>query len=88
MYESPIELTTNKIMSNISKQLDNDILQAVMETSIKVDKDELIRALQYDRNQYEKGYEDGYKEGMNAMKSQIIKLIRRLEESELGKKDD
>jgi hypothetical protein len=79
MYESPIELITTDIASSISKQLDNDIYQAVIKTGVNVDKDELIKALKYDREQYEKGYRDGYEEGMNAMKNQIILLTHRLE---------
>ena len=31
---------------------------------VSVDKDELIRALQYDRGQYEKGYEDGKRDSV------------------------
>lgn len=79
MYESPINLVTTDIMSSISKQLDNDIYQAVMTTGVNVNKDELMKALKYDRDQYNEGYKDGYEEGMNAMKNQIILLIRRLE---------
>ena len=65
MYESPIELITTDIATSISKQLDNDIYQAVIKTGVNVDKDELIKALKYDREQYEKGYNDGYKDGQS-----------------------
>lgn len=53
-YESPIEL----IYGKMKNQLDNDIYNVVQSYGIKVDKDELIKALEYDRNQYEKGYAD------------------------------
>lgn len=58
MYESPIE----KIVKDIQKA-DEDHLMFTVESSIgyAVDKEELIKALQYDRKQYEKGYEDGRK---------------------------
>lgn len=39
--------------------MDGQILKAVQNVGIDVDKSELLRALKYDRNQYEKGYEDG-----------------------------
>ena len=55
MYRSPIEI----IYGQIQKQIEGDIFRAVQSYDINVDKDELIRALQYDRNQYEKGYADG-----------------------------
>ena len=38
--------------------MEDNILKAVIEYDIKVDKGELIRALQYDRGQYQKGYDD------------------------------
>jgi len=54
-YKSPIEI----IYKDIQLRMDNGILKAVQECNIHVDRDELIRALQYDRGQYEKGYADG-----------------------------
>lgn len=54
-YESPIQL----IYVNILRQMEDGIFKAVQECDIRVDRDELIRALQYDRAQYEKGYADG-----------------------------
>lgn len=57
MYDSPIRLAVSKMAS----QFNDDIYNAVVKTGIDVDKDELVRALNYDRNQYEKGYRDGLK---------------------------
>ena len=54
-YKSPIQL----ICANILRQMEDGIFKAVQECDIRVDRDELIRALQYDRGQYEKGYADG-----------------------------
>ena len=56
MYTSPIKLVTNQIIM----ELDNDVVNAVQKVGIEVDKQELIRALKYDRDQYDKGYADGY----------------------------
>ena len=61
MYKSPIEL----ICQGIGYEVDKGILKAVLEHGINVDKDELIRALQYDRDQYNKGYSDGKKAAMD-----------------------
>ncbi len=55
MYKSPIEI----IYGQAKRQMENDIFRAVQSYEINVDKAELIRALQYDRDQYEKGYADG-----------------------------
>lgn len=57
-YESPITLMTRAIQSNVDDMVSDGILKAVCDVGISVDKDELIRALKYDREQYEKGYRD------------------------------
>ena len=54
-YKSPIEI----IMGQMRTEVDDGIYKAVQSYGVNVDKEELIRALQYDRGQYEKGYADG-----------------------------
>lgn len=61
MYESPIEMIYGQIQSRVAEDLDNHIYKAVRNVGINVDKEELIRALNYDRDQYQKGFEDGYR---------------------------
>lgn len=58
-YESPITRIMRDIQTQIIKESENQIFQAVQKCEIKVDKEELIKALQYDRGQYEKGYKEG-----------------------------
>lgn len=53
-YESPIEI----VFGEMKYQLENDIYSVVQSYDIKVDKDELIKALKYDREQYQQGYSD------------------------------
>ncbi len=55
-YESPIELIT----SSISTSIDESIMRAVQSVGIVVHESELIQALKYDRDSYNKGYEQGY----------------------------
>lgn len=59
MYESPITKIYGQIQSEIIKQ-DEEYLMCSVNQSVgyRVDKDELIKALQYDRDQYRKGYND------------------------------
>lgn len=62
-YESPIEMFYNDTMQNIAEQIreetDNKIVCEVkMQCGVNIDKDELIKALKYDRDQYNKGYQD------------------------------
>lgn len=55
MYESPIDI----IYGEMQTQIKNDVLKAVQRVSVNVNKEELLKALQYDREQYLNGYEDG-----------------------------
>lgn len=53
-YQSPIEL----IQTQMEGRLIGTIYEAVMNVGVNVDKEELLKALQYDREQYQKGYKD------------------------------
>lgn len=55
-YESPIELIT----SAINSQMNENIIRAVQSVGIVVHEAELIQALKYDRDSYNKGYKQGY----------------------------
>ena len=57
-YESPIKIA----MTQTRNQLEDGILKAVRDVGIYVDKERLLRALQYDSDQYYKGYNDRDKE--------------------------
>ena len=59
MYESPINLIVTNIYNQMMEQQENEIYKAVLHYVPDVDKEELIRALRYDREQYSKGYADG-----------------------------
>ena len=54
MYELPIKV----IQGELETQLEGEILKAVHRVGVTVDRDELIRALRYDREQYQKGFDD------------------------------
>lgn len=58
-YESPIKT----VIGEAKTEIENDIYRAVCQIDIRVDKDELLRALQYDRGQYDKGFADGVRQG-------------------------
>jgi len=53
-YESPIDL----IISEMNMRMDGEIFKAVQNVGVNVERDELIKALAYDRDQYQKGYND------------------------------
>lgn len=62
-YEPPISV--DYITRELDKQFENDVLKVIASYNITVDADELVKALQYDRNQYEIGYKAGYEAAMN-----------------------
>lgn len=53
-YQSPIEV----IQTQMRNQIEGEIYKAVMNVGVNVDKEELLKALKYDREQYQKGYKD------------------------------
>lgn len=55
MYVYPIEVVLKETYS----QFEDDVCRMVQEYGVNVNKDELMKALQNDRNKYDKGYCDG-----------------------------
>lgn len=69
MYESPIEVITNKLQL----EYENNIMKVIQGYAINVNKEELIKALKYDRDQYRKGYEDGMRDALNKTETDFTK---------------
>lgn len=91
MYESPIKMAwsnpdlilteTQKIAKDITKQHEDYIMYTINQTmGYEVDKDELIKAMQYDRDQYDKGYQDGYLDGVRDGKQIIFNKLQEFVE--------
>lgn len=71
MYECPVKFNFGDIQMQIVKQQENEVYMAVQKCGVDVDKEELKRVLKYDREQYEKGYEDAVRE----VKEDLIKKL-------------
>jgi len=56
-FKSPI----TQIVGEMQMEFENHVLKAVQNVGIHVNREELVKALAYDRGQYEKGYADGLK---------------------------
>lgn len=67
-YKSPIEI----IATQWRTECENGTLRVVREYFPSIDKDELIKALEYDRDQYDKGYADGVKDMADKLKKWVI----------------
>lgn len=63
MYESPI-----KLIRQMDTEIENELFKAVLKVGVDINQEELIKALQYDRDQYAKGYNDGVKEFADRVK--------------------
>lgn len=59
-YESPIQM----IMKEMVTKFENDCLSAVQSYGFNIDREELAKALKYDRDQYAKGYRNGHIDGV------------------------
>jgi RecJ-like exonuclease len=57
-YESPISLSYEDIMKDIVERQEGYIVECVHKVGVDVNKEELVKALSYDRDQYNKGYAD------------------------------
>lgn len=75
MYKSPAEVWvknySDAIMEEYNKQQDEHIYKCIIDTGVTVDKEELIKALKYDRGQYRKGYLDGINDFAEKFRNRI-----------------
>lgn len=74
MYESPINIMFQNIETQIVQRDEQMIFEAIQKQGVFIDKEELIKAINYDRNQYSKGYKDGYKDGGS---DEVLNKIKR-----------
>ena len=56
MYKSPIEIVMEELFQKMDEDFENSVFKAVQKVGINVDKEELLKALIYDRGQYDEGY--------------------------------
>ena len=87
-WESPITEIFKQVEEDYHKQLNDKLEEQLMckinyQVGYSVNKNELIKALNYDRDQYDKGYKDGVRETFNAeledIKAEIEELIQHLD---------
>lgn len=70
-YESPIRM----IVGEMEAKMEADTMSVIQRYGIDVDKEKLIKALNYDREQYEKGFKEGYQKGYLRAAENIIKTL-------------
>ena len=70
-YKSPIEIFYHNTLTKLAESVDGLVVEGCISAGVDVNKEELVKALAYDREQYEKGYINGYKEGYKQALSDI-----------------
>ena len=85
-WESPVTIT-QEIAKKIVSDTEDYIMSEIYKTGVTVNKEELIKAIKYDRDQYNKGYCDGFNTAVEmewtsveALEGHIAKLNDILEE--------
>lgn len=72
MYESPI----TQIAGEIQTKLEDDCLKVARSVGFDINREELIRALQYDRGQYNKGFNEGYDFAIDQFSQQLKDVFK------------
>ena len=75
-YESPITKVIQQVEQDVIRQEEDALVCEVSrKIGFDIDKDRLIKALQYDSDQYDKGYLDGlrcnFNSTLNAMRAKV-----------------
>ena len=77
LYETPIEMYVRDFHETMIRQENDSIVAEISKTlGFHIERDELIKALEYDREQYRKGYSDA----LNSMILPWIPVSDRLPE--------
>lgn len=74
MYVSPINIVVGEMQTYYEQENEKMILNAVNEITVDVDKDELMKALRYDRDQYNKGYKDGQHDILEEIRKELTDM--------------
>lgn len=76
MYEGPVYLLFKEPIGALDRKVEDDVLAAVHNAEVHVDRKELIKALNYDRDQYETGYKEGQVYALASLKTEIMVKYR------------
>ena len=77
-YESPVAV----FMKELNNQVEDGVVKYIQGYGIDVNKEELLKALKYDREQFEKGYKAGYEKALNECAEAMLNSSEGEEENE------
>ena len=73
-YDSPFEITlVDRIVTDMSKSIDEQCVKAVINAGVTVDKDKLLAALNQDHSRYIEAYQKGYHSGYGQRDMEIVR---------------
>lgn len=80
-YRPPLELFFKDmepfpVVEQVNNGIDDFVVRSVINVGLNIDKAELVKALQYDRQQYEKGYADAKAEYKPAHTAWIYQTVK------------
>lgn len=70
-YKSPVQV----IVDEMNTRLEGQILEEIQSVGVYVNKEELIKAMNYDREQYSKGFENGYNKAIDDFSRELSDKI-------------
>lgn len=84
MYKPIVEI----IVKDLETQKENAIIKAIQNIAINIDKEELQKALNYDRNSYNNGYIDGFFDFRKKVLKRLDYLMEVASEPPMDRDDD
>ena len=69
-YDSPVKVY--QLIDDQYSIVENKVFEVVKAMDVNVDKEELFKALAYDRDQYEKGYKAGYEKALQDIEETLV----------------
>lgn len=82
---SPITQTISEIQSKMIKDQEDELLiEASQVVGYTIDKEELIKAMNYDRNQFAQGYEKGHETGYAKAISDFAEKMKQTINEQVG----
>lgn len=80
-YESPVQVFSNYVEDLVTQKENYIAMQVSEQMHVQVDREELVKALAYERDQYNEGYRngflEGYKKGIEQGKDIVIEELKR-----------
>lgn len=76
LYKSPVEIMQQEVQTKMNDAIEQNVMQACFKIGVNVNKDELLKALEYDRNQFE----EGRKCERASIRQELIEIVKEWDE--------